>query len=237
MKYDEIMSKLFGFSVPTYYNWKRENRPIINLINKYFTSNDLLEFIDSGKISKYEFFSDVEVELIHEYTDLYFNFVEQPYYEKFYKDFLYRFKNDIIQLERLDIQNTFQSLLFEYQLILINISQQIGYPTINIIKDFYAFNSLFNTREPRFFVLFVNLVKHDFIHYNCFLRNDDLFETNYKELQETITSYEHKELVNIPLKTILNLNSHDYSPNKNDFFITYQNYLEKKALFEDNHES
>ena len=47
MKYDELMSKLFGFSVPTYYNWKKENRPIINFINS-FSNVQIEEFLESG---------------------------------------------------------------------------------------------------------------------------------------------------------------------------------------------
>ena len=47
MKYDELMSKLFGFSIPTYYNWKEENSPLINFINK-FSNVQIEEFLQSG---------------------------------------------------------------------------------------------------------------------------------------------------------------------------------------------
>jgi hypothetical protein len=48
MRYDELMSKLFGFSVPTYYNWKKENRPIINLIEQSFSVQQIENFLEFG---------------------------------------------------------------------------------------------------------------------------------------------------------------------------------------------
>lgn len=49
----EILS-LFKYSRGTYYSWKKEKRPIIKLIEKYFTKEDLKEFISTGQISKLE---------------------------------------------------------------------------------------------------------------------------------------------------------------------------------------
>lgn len=52
MKKDELYSKLFNFSIPTYYNWKKESRPIIKLLEKYLTTSDLEEFLEKEKILK-----------------------------------------------------------------------------------------------------------------------------------------------------------------------------------------
>nr|WP_321268456.1 hypothetical protein [uncultured Sulfurimonas sp.] len=56
MKIEILMSKLFGFSTQTYFNWKKEEekRPIITLINRYFDKKELIEFLESGKIQKME---------------------------------------------------------------------------------------------------------------------------------------------------------------------------------------
>lgn len=35
MKEREIFMNLFDISINTYYNWKKENRPIIKLLEKY----------------------------------------------------------------------------------------------------------------------------------------------------------------------------------------------------------
>ncbi len=47
------ISKLLGISVASYYRWK-EDRPIISFLEKYFTAEELEEFIDTGEISKLE---------------------------------------------------------------------------------------------------------------------------------------------------------------------------------------
>ncbi len=48
------MVKILGNSRKTIYRWKEEQRPIINLLEKYFTQEDLQEFLETSKISKYD---------------------------------------------------------------------------------------------------------------------------------------------------------------------------------------
>lgn len=233
MKYDEIICKLFGFSVPTYYNWKKDNRPIIKLIDKYFTANELLEFIDKSEISKYELFSSLEYNIVDEYIDLYTNIIgHQSYYEKLYWDFIYRFKTEIIKLENYNIKENFQTLLFEYQSILIKISEKIDFPTIEIMKKFNTFYNIFDTKDDRFFILLSNLLEHDFIYYNHVMDKGNLFPREYKDLRSFIKKYKDKSEINLSLKDIKNINSYSIEMenpiDENDFFIAYQNYLEKK---------
>lgn len=47
--------KLCMFSRNSYYVWKREERPIISLLEKYFTKEDLQEFLEYGTIEKLQF--------------------------------------------------------------------------------------------------------------------------------------------------------------------------------------
>lgn len=55
---ESIYMNLFGWgSANTYYNWKKEKRPIINLLEKYFTKEELQEFFEYGEIEKFEFLS------------------------------------------------------------------------------------------------------------------------------------------------------------------------------------
>lgn len=55
MTNEKLMVELFGFSSPTYYKWsKHEKRRIFDLINYAFSSNELEEFLKTGKISKIE---------------------------------------------------------------------------------------------------------------------------------------------------------------------------------------
>lgn len=48
------MSKLFDNTIRSIQNWKKENRPIIKLIEQYFTLDELNEFLNTGKIKKFE---------------------------------------------------------------------------------------------------------------------------------------------------------------------------------------
>lgn len=55
MIYKEVMASLFDFNATTYYSWKKQERPIIGLIEKYFTKEDLEEFLEYGTVDKFEF--------------------------------------------------------------------------------------------------------------------------------------------------------------------------------------
>ena len=54
MSYEKRIVEIFGFSRNTYYVWKREGRPIIELMEKYFSTQDLEEFIQTRKISRFD---------------------------------------------------------------------------------------------------------------------------------------------------------------------------------------
>jgi hypothetical protein len=55
MKFKDIIETLFGFSAPTWYRWKKENRKIVDLVEKYLSEQDLEEFLMYGTIEKLEF--------------------------------------------------------------------------------------------------------------------------------------------------------------------------------------
>lgn len=50
----DTIVKILDVSKNSYWNWKNQNRPIITLLEKYFSKDDLKEFLDTGKISKLE---------------------------------------------------------------------------------------------------------------------------------------------------------------------------------------
>lgn len=54
IKMNEVYATLLGVSENLYYKHKRENRPIIRLLDKYFSKYDLKEFVDTGKVEKYD---------------------------------------------------------------------------------------------------------------------------------------------------------------------------------------
>ena len=50
----KAITKILDIADRTYYNWKSEGRPIIGLLEKYFTSEDLEEFLETGRIRRFE---------------------------------------------------------------------------------------------------------------------------------------------------------------------------------------
>lgn len=55
------MIELFSFSRQSWNNWKKENRPIVRLLEKYFTEDDLKEYLETNKISKFELLQEQEL--------------------------------------------------------------------------------------------------------------------------------------------------------------------------------
>ncbi len=53
MKQETIMCKIFNFSIATYYKRKREKNHAIYLIEKYFSKEDLEEFIKEGQVKEF----------------------------------------------------------------------------------------------------------------------------------------------------------------------------------------
>lgn len=55
MTREKIMTELFEFSSPTYYKWKNQDkRKIFDLLNYAFSDDDLMEFLNTSKITKIE---------------------------------------------------------------------------------------------------------------------------------------------------------------------------------------
>ncbi|MFW2578778.1 hypothetical protein [Aliarcobacter butzleri] len=70
--------KLMCYSRNTYYVWKREKRPIIELIDKYFQDNEITEFLETGRISRLEDNKDQEL-LNNEASKIYNHFISVLY--------------------------------------------------------------------------------------------------------------------------------------------------------------
>mgnify|MGYP001770902608 CR=1 FL=1 len=54
MSHKDLMSKLFDYNATTYYAWRKQSRPIIRLIEKYFSDEEIQEFLDTGSVKKLE---------------------------------------------------------------------------------------------------------------------------------------------------------------------------------------
>lgn len=56
-----VLALLFDNTVRSVQNWKKENRPIIKLLEKYFSEEELEEFLKSEKILKLELIKDYSI--------------------------------------------------------------------------------------------------------------------------------------------------------------------------------
>ena len=51
-EYKVVASKILGCTLASYYNWDKQNRPIISLLEKFFSKDDLEEFLETGDIKR-----------------------------------------------------------------------------------------------------------------------------------------------------------------------------------------
>lgn len=89
----KTLSKLIGNTERTIFTWKKEGRPIIELFEKYFTKDDLEEFLRYGRIQKFKSLSDYKAvveDKINQYQAFFFN---EPN-----NGSLYNFDNSFISL-------------------------------------------------------------------------------------------------------------------------------------------
>ena len=130
MSYEKRIVEIFGFSRNTYYVWKREGRPIIELMEKYFSTQDLEEFIQTRKISRFD------IKEINSFVlSQYFNFIDyfianideiESVY--FFFDFLQDIKQSNNELSTSDTKALFSLFIAKSQ----------HKPSIKFIKDFLS---------------------------------------------------------------------------------------------------
>ena len=105
MKFKDIIEELFGFSAPTWYRWKKENRKIVDLVEKYLSESDLEEFLEYGTVEKLEFanlqdYGNRVAEFV-KLLDKLQGFLYQDYINATHANYLEK-KNDISDIEALD---------------------------------------------------------------------------------------------------------------------------------------
>ena len=117
MTFKETMAELFSTAEGTYYKWKKEQRPIIALLEKYFTREDLEEFIQTGKIMKFEFVEEFKMLLLGsklDYMEFIYKYLKHSNEFDFFTDFYYRFLVYVYTLQHnrkrpdIEFQNIFQ---------------------------------------------------------------------------------------------------------------------------------
>lgn len=100
------LSLLLGNTQKTVSNWKKEKRPIMKLLYQYFTKEELEEFLESGRIAKFENIQYIFDSFLPKQKQIYLNsFISNPNFKwksivksnnifiDFYFSFLVEFPN------------------------------------------------------------------------------------------------------------------------------------------------
>lgn len=70
MNNTQLIAKLLSFTESTIFKWKKENRPILNLLQNYFTNEEIKEFLETGKVLKQEVVKNLSIEDINNIKSL-----------------------------------------------------------------------------------------------------------------------------------------------------------------------
>lgn len=57
----KAIAKILDVTLKSVYNYQKENRPIISFLEKYFTKEELEEFLNTGKIEKLELIKGISL--------------------------------------------------------------------------------------------------------------------------------------------------------------------------------
>ncbi len=201
MSFEKSVLKLMCFSRNTFYVWKREDRPIISLIEKYFTEEDIEEFLNTGKIHKFE---NVTSEFLFSNQLLYVesfakskSLLSEPHVKDKFKDFyfyfLLNFENiDIpFNIDTLGIKSLLTNYLYQYQMD--KIKENIKIVKINEkfenlkldIND--AINSTIGTEKKELEKFKENLQKQELTEKEKFL--EKIFSENEDDLKMVILNF------------------------------------------------
>ncbi len=123
----KLVSNLLGISEKSYYRWK-ENRAIFKLLEMYFSDKNIEEFLNTGKIQKFENITFVMDKYLLQLETTYLNsFIEsqsllnEPSMHDEFRDFYFNFlanfgKIDFpFNINLLGIQSLLTHYLFQYQ--------------------------------------------------------------------------------------------------------------------------
>jgi hypothetical protein len=128
MTFKETMANLFSASEGAYYKWKREKRPIIQLVDKYLSKEDIEEFLETGEIKKFENIKFITDNYVAKSQAFYVNsfkesqsLLHQPSMHNEFRDFYFNFLTNFgeinfpFNINGLGIQSLLNHYLYQYQ--------------------------------------------------------------------------------------------------------------------------
>lgn len=192
----EEIKKILDIADKTYYNWKNQNRPIINFLENNFTEKDMREFLETGEIQKFKSFKYLYNNYLDNNKVLYLNSFESSNsllhksstrieFRDFYLSFLVESDriNFPFNINILGIQSLLTHFLYQFQIkklknygyfhpnddIKVDIFNQNEIEFDAIMCHFFTFNSWSND-----IYYFIELLKKDDFDYFINSNNDEL---------------------------------------------------------------
>lgn len=201
MAYHKAVSKLMSFSINSYYVWKKENRPIIALLHKYFKEDDINEFLQTGSVSKFDNIEHFQYDFYKSYYSLISNLEQDELvifleFLKKNQDNLSQLSSDFInQVFYYECENNIKLKLIKNYSNITDKNQFSYFGLKNMLNDkflsFYRFSIKYAHPEEQYRME----IKHLKAYLNVFL-NHKKFLT-HKELFPEV--YETEELGYFPL--------------------------------------
>lgn len=210
--FKQIACELLDISTRSYSNFVKQKRPIIKLLEKYFTKEDLQEFIDNGKIHKLENTNYIQNYFLKSKLNNYINIfdsIEFIYNDDVVSDFYFYFlsnlKNNNLS-SKLDFLTN--SNYIENNYFIESLSSYIS----QIQSDKFNINIFPKESEE---------TKHEYI---TLIQNNLQMESSNKSSKEIIQNYIHEtiKVSETNLNTIFNnLSFIQNWDNDMMFFIDY----------------
>jgi hypothetical protein len=209
------IARLFEMTSQGIGKWKKEKRPIIAFIEKYLNDENIQEFLETGKIQKFENITFVMDKYLLQLRTVYINsFIEsqsllhQPSMHNEFRDFYFSFLanyekiNFPFNINIVGIQSLLTNFLYQYQIREIEkfAEKKEGFEdkSQDIFDDFDIFHEnkqKFNQIMLHFFIFntwtndmyyFLELVKKDEFEYFINSKNDELL---YQGIGYLVYSY------------------------------------------------
>lgn len=232
MTFKETMANLFSASEGAYYKWKRENRPIIQLIDRYFSKDDIQEFLKTGKISKLEEISELEA-LNNEAVNIYSHFVLNLDRNSL---ILFLTVINVADTKNQNINSSFIELIFdadakkEDKIILINEFQKVKNSTL----FFYSIKYLVKNKFKQFLDAIIDSkslpfqdnielrIFHTQLYIKFFLKKEYIELEKFKELEKVKSEKEYKNNLIKNSET----SPYEFYNSEDTLELMYLNYLE-----------
>lgn len=214
----ELIAKIIGNTAKTIFLWRKEQRPIIKLLDKYFSDSDLKEFLDSGSISSldqvktYQTISSYYINYFIDYlvsfdtkTDLNLN---HPIY--IILDFLdyYSFDNSSKDINL--IENSYIRWVINSKVDVFLIKKMLNidmFILVNIANGSISKKDIFNNKLLLKYMFFYNNSKEiENINLDFFVENFNLASHDYFKFQNILNKYlkDNKDIEKITILKNIN---------------------------------